>query len=890
MPFRDQNFQVNSIEFFISILDHLNAPIFVKNDKHIWIFVNQSFCNTIGRNREEIIGRTDHDFYPKEEADIFWKNDSLVLDTGNENTNIELASWIDGVHSISTTKRRYVDSGTNKMYIVGITTDITKETIAQKKLLKNQKILDEILSYSTDISYKIDLSHYSYVYLSDSIEEILGWPLKKFIEGGRSFSKTIFHPDDLNQMESIIEFTRANLSEISHSSELEIRLRHKDGRYRWFLDRFSLIIDQNDVSYMIGTLFDITERKHAEFALIESEEKFRNLIDQAPFDFQIYDTEGYLQVVNKNFQDFWGIDPKNAIGRLNILTDPLFDKFGLRPYIQEAFGGKYTQIPDFKLEPGMFDNNKEKRWLRTIIYPIKNDRNLIQNIAVVHQDITAYKKSLQKIEENERKYNYLFNNSRDAIILHEISGKIIEANQSALNLFGYSREEILSFNTDDLHPTDKKILKKNLTDEFLNGFRGLYEITMQRKNGETFDSNVTASIISLDSKNYIQAIVRDISEQKRKDAEQLRSQKIESIALLAGGIAHDFNNILVGILGNVNYMQLEDEISKEMLDSLQDIEKATLRATDLTKQLLTFSKGGAPLKKAHDITSIINESISFVMRGSKSRCVVKKTSEIPVVDIDAGQMNQVFNNLLINANQAMISGGEIDISLNVVDLVNSVNIPLPDGHYVHISIEDQGEGISPEIHKHIFEPYFTTKEKGNGLGLATSYSIIKRHGGYITFESQLSLGTTFHIYLPISEKEVRNNLKKSALKQEFKGKVIIMDDDPMILKILSKILTKFGLSVDIAYDGEELLRKYTNLIENHGKYRLVIMDLTIPGGIGGKETISELKKIDPDVIAIVSSGYSNDPILANYKKFGFSQVLNKPYTIESIKHVLSEFL
>ena len=890
MPFRDQNFQDYSIEFFVSILDHLDAPVFVKNDQHTWIFVNMVLCNEIGRKREELLGKTDHDFYPKDEADIFWEKDSVVLDTGKENTNVESVSWIDGVHTISTTKRRYIDPLTKKKYIVGIIADITKEISTQQALLDKQKNMNEILSYSRDISYKIDLKNASYVYLSKSIEEILGWPLKTFLEGGRSFSKTIFHPDDLIQMASIIEFVRTNPLEFPHSSELEIRLKHKDGGYRWFLDRFTLIMDQHQARYMIGALVDITERKHAEFALIESEERFRNLIDQAPFDIQIYDVEGYLQIVNKNFQIFWGTDPKNAVGRFNLLEDPLFNRIGMGPYIKKAFKGRFTQIPDFKLEPRRFNYDADSRWLRSIIFPIINDHNKIQNIAVIHQDITAYKKSLQKIEESERKYNDLFYNSRDAIVLHKLSGEIIEANQSAQDLFGYSREEFLNFVTDDLHPTDDKILKKNLTKEFLDGSRSLYEIIMQRKNGEAFESNVTANIITIGDKTYIQAIIRDISEQKRRDAEQLRSQKIESIALLAGGIAHDFNNILVGILGNVNYMQLEDGISNEMLDTLRDVEKATLRATDLTKQLLTFSKGGAPLKKPQNIVSIINESISFVMRGSHSKCIVNNSSEIPVVDVDAGQMNQVFNNLLINANQAMISGGNIIISLSIVEMMNSVDIPLPNGHYIHISVEDQGGGISLETQQHIFEPYFTTKKKGNGLGLATCYSIIKRHGGYITFESQISVGTAFHIYLPVGEKELKNKAKSSILKQEFDGKVIIMDDDPMILKVLSKILKKFGLSVDIAYDGAELLDKYTSMMENNGKYHLVIMDLTIPGGIGGKETIYKLREIDPDVIAVVSSGYSNDPILANYQKYGFSQVLNKPYTIDSIRNILSEFL
>jgi signal transduction histidine kinase/CheY-like chemotaxis protein len=437
-------------------------------------------------------------------------------------------------------------------------------------------------------------------------------------------------------------------------------------------------------------------------------------------------------------------------------------------------------------------------------------------------------------------------------------------------------------------------IDKKITNKFLEGSREIFELLMQRKDGTHFESNVTANIIKISGETFIQAVMRDVSERKKIEAERLRTQKIESLALLAGGIAHDFNNILVGILGNVNLLQMEENLDSEYIDYLKDIEKATLQASKLTKQLLTFSKGGAPLKKFHNVSNILQESISFVMRGSKSKCILDEEKNLPLVEVDAGQMNQVFNNLLINANQAMDSGGIISISLKIINLLNSLKIPLPNGHYIQIFIKDHGGGIPLNVQDHIFEPYFTTKEKGSGLGLATAYSIMKRHGGYITFETTVGIGTTFFLYLPINEKSLenqnRNQKQKSLMKNIFSGKVIIMDDDLVVLKTLSKILIKFGLMVHQANDGKELIDMYRSSLIANEKYDLVIMDLTIPGGFGGKESITKLLEMDPNIKAIVSSGYSNDPIIANYKEYGFCQVLNKPYTIGAIKLMLSEFL
>ncbi|UYP47286.1 Sensor histidine kinase RcsC [Candidatus Lokiarchaeum ossiferum] len=253
--------------------------------------------------------------------------------------------------------------------------------------------------------------------------------------------------------------------------------------------------------------------------------------------------------------------------------------------------------------------------------------------------------------------------------------------------------------------------------------------------------------------NKLEKKTRELEKFKQMDGERLRAQKIESLALIAGGIAHDFNNLLVGILGNTNIIQTDKSLSIEVQDSLKDIEKATLRASELTEQLLAFSKDGNIIKETKDITPIIEESISLVLRGSKSKCIINTQKNLPKVEVDSGQMTQVFNNLLINANQSMENGGEIHVSIEVVHISDDLEFPLPYGPYVQISIKDQGVGVPQNVHQHIFEPYFTTKEKGNGLGLATCYTIIKRHGGYISFKSnpKTEPGTTFQIFLPIFE-------------------------------------------------------------------------------------------------------------------------------------------
>lgn len=388
-------------------------------------------------------------------------------------------------------------------------------------------------------------------------------------------------------------------------------------------------------------------------------------------------------------------------------------------------------------------------------------------------------------------------------------------------------------------------------------------------------------------------ILQDITERKRIEEEELKSSKLESVGLLAGGIAHDFNNLLTAILGNVSLAKRLCDPSGKICKRLTEAEKASIRAQTLTQQLLTFSKGGMPVKETADIAQIVRETTLFTLTGSNVRCEQRFEAELWKVEVDKGQFSQVIQNLVLNAKQAMPEGGVVEVSAeNAVGHVSD-DEPLADPQdkeYVKLTIRDHGVGIPEESLGRVFDPYFTTKEEGSGLGLATSYSIVKKHGGTLRVESELGKGTTFTICLP----SVPGPIQPAAPTQERndhpideRGRILVMDDEGMVRDVACAMLRQMGYAVVDAADGDETLRLYREGRETGKPFDAVIMDLTIPGGMGGKETIRKLREIDPHVVAIVSSGYSGDPIMAEYRQHGFNAVIGKPYSVEELGAVLT---
>jgi nitrogen-specific signal transduction histidine kinase/ActR/RegA family two-component response regulator len=375
-------------------------------------------------------------------------------------------------------------------------------------------------------------------------------------------------------------------------------------------------------------------------------------------------------------------------------------------------------------------------------------------------------------------------------------------------------------------------------------------------------------------------------------AKQLESVKLEALSLLAGGIAHDFNNILTAVLGNISLAETLIQDQTEPLVALQEAEKAAIRASGLTNQLLNFARGGTPLKQSTDLKQIIEESARFVVRGSSVDCIFSLPDDLWQVDVDKIQIGQVIQNLVINSLQAMPFGGKIVLMAQNVVIDKYNPLQLAQGRYVMLTAEDNGPGIKPEYISRIFDPYFTTKPMGTGLGLSVSYSIIKEHGGYIGVESEINKGTLFHLYLPASSDHGEILIPEDSMAvqnhTEHHGKILVMDDEEAIRRLLDKVLSRMGFEVETVPDGEKAVESYRNAFSTGKPFLGVIMDLTIPGGMGGKEALNLIRQIDPNVRAIVSSGYSNERLMDDVKNYGFVASISKPYTINDLSKVLKE--
>jgi len=386
-------------------------------------------------------------------------------------------------------------------------------------------------------------------------------------------------------------------------------------------------------------------------------------------------------------------------------------------------------------------------------------------------------------------------------------------------------------------------------------------------------------------------VFRDVTEHERLEQEVIRASRLESVGLLAGGIAHDFNNILTGVMGNLTLARLDVEDKSDAGARLREAEKATLRARDLTQQLLTFAKGGDPVRSAVQLAAIVQDTATFALHGSNVKPIFYLSSDLWPADADKGQIGRVVQNLVINAIQAMPAGGTIRLS-GANEIIAGLNRPgLVPGRYVQIAIADTGEGIRPENLAKIFDPYFTTKKSGTGLGLAAVYSIIKKHRGHIEVESTVGRGTVFRLWLPAADNvPVQAAAPVVPMTGKFAGRVLFMDDEEIIRRMAVMMLERLGFTVECAEDGNEAVARFRAAHVGGKSFSLVIMDLTVPGGMGGREAIDRLKDIDPAVKAIVSSGYSSDPVLANYRAHGFCGVVAKPYRMEDFIQVLREAL
>ena len=639
-----------------------------------------------------------------------------------------------------------------------------------------------------------------------------------------------------------------------------------------------------DKPTIVAVIRDVTEQKQAEAALQASEERYRLISKRSStycYSLRI-SPEGTILVdwIGGEFTDITGYNRK-IISDLEkwyavIHPDDL-------PLIQQGAERVFSGEPG-TIEYRLRTKDGREIWLEDYSAPVLDEnKQQVTGIIGTVRDITEQKQAEEALRESEEKYRTYIENAPNGVFVVDSNSRYIDANQAACLMTGYSREELLNMSIPELASPASPSETFELFNELKETGLVHGEVILRRKDGTDFHSSIEA--VSLTDDNFM-AFCSDITNHKRMEEELLKVEKLESVGVLAGGIAHDLNNLLTGVIGNISLARIyEDPVKKD--GSLAEAEKASMRIKDLTHQLLTFARGGAPILQTADIELLLKDSATFALRGSNVGCEFSIPDDLWPVEIDVGQINQIINNLIINARQAMPDGGTIKIRAENVNMDRESGLPLKIGSYTKVSIQDEGTGISQKHIQKIFDPFFTTKQEGNGLGLATSYSIIHKHNGHITVESELGAGATFHIYLPASPEGILVEWEEETAGPIMgTGRILVMDDEELVREIVSNMLTEMGYEVTTAIDGTQAIEMYKEAMGSGNPYDAAIIDLTVPGGMGGKETIQRLTEIDPEIKAIVSSGYSNDPIMAKFGEYGFRDFIVKPYKTRELSVIM----
>lgn len=651
---------------------------------------------------------------------------------------------------------------------------------------------------------------------------------------------------------------------------------------------------------------DRVARRQVEEALRNSERRLADIVNLLPDATFAIDLEGKIIIWNRTAEQFTGAKAEDMLGKGNF------------EYAIPFYGTRRPLLIDLVLKPS---EEIEK------LYPyIKRDGDLIQGEAYTKSIVRgeAYMfgvaaplydangkiigaiESVRDITERKREEEALFNSSQMLqLVLDTIPQRVfwkdtncvfVGCNKSLANDCGYEKPEEL------IGKTDYETVSVEMAERYRSDDRQVMETGIPKLNYEESQHKADGTLgILRTSKLPLRAIdgrvigvlclYEDITARRMMEDELLKAQKLESVALLAGGIAHDYNNVLTSILGNISLAKLLVSAGDKIFQRLEAAEQAAFRAKNLTKRLITFACGGAPVRRAISVEKVIRDSAELALSGSKCVCEFIIPDGLWAVEADEGQLSQVVSNIVLNADQAMPNGGKIVVKCENIVVSDADLLPLNNGRYVKIDIEDQGGGIPKNCIAKVFDPYFTTKESGKGLGLTLAYSIIKKHDGNITVSSTPWSGTTVSVYLPAAETEVvKEKPQEIEAAASGNGRILIMDDEEIVRLVLGDILQHLGYESDVSSNGSEAIDKYTQAAKSGIPFDAVIMDLTIPGGMGGKEAVQQLRSLYPDARVIVSSGYSNDPVMSDYRRYGFTGMVLKPYQVSELANVLRDVL
>lgn len=624
-----------------------------------------------------------------------------------------------------------------------------------------------------------------------------------------------------------------------------------------------------------------------------------DLIDSLPLAIFETDLEGRLTFANKVAFDWFGYSRSDLEAGQNVINMVAEqDRARITANVRRLMTLGTVEPTEYLCQR----KDKTTMPVHAVSTPILKDGR-IAGIRGFLMDLSPQRKAEAALRTSEERFKRIFEESRLGIALVNGEFKFVEVNPALCDLLGYTPEELTGRRVSEItHPDhlqqDMENSRKLLTGEIK------YYRTEKRylaKDNRVIWANLTASLIRTPEGKplYCIAVIEDISGRKRTEEERLQmqtqlqqAQKLEALGVLAGGIAHDFNNLLAGLFGFVelalnrvkkgDFRRVESDLSKAM--SVFD------RSRDLTQQLLTFSKGGIPDRRTGLLAPVIRNCAQFALSGSNAVADVLVPVDLWPAEFDENQISQVLDNILINAQQAMPGGGKIQVTAENTILPRDNALSMPPGNYIRISVRDSGAGIPEQVMPFIFDPFFTTKKKGSGLGLSISYSIVKKHGGHIRAESGPGGGCVFHVLLPAVPGATPERGVRPDFLHHGSGSVLVMDDEEFVREMAGGMLQDMGYEAVKAVDGREALEQITRARSSGRPFKAVILDLTVPGGSGGLEVIADIRKNDPMLPVIASSGYFDDPVMANPAASGFSASLGKPYRADQLSEVLQRVL
>jgi signal transduction histidine kinase/ActR/RegA family two-component response regulator len=710
------------------------------------------------------------------------------------------------------------------------------------------------------------------------------------------------HPDDVGDYQTQLEAIGLGRAT---GIECEARARSKDGRWLWTLTRGE-VSKRDDTGYPIelaGVTFDISKQKQAEIELQSHRALLRRSLRLARVAAWSYDTASSQQIWTDEASELLSVP--NGYVPDSLLGLELFDGES-QVRVQKALSRALDEGIGFDQELLRITPQGRVQWVRAVANP-EFEQGVLVRLSGLFQDITRQRRMEQAVRDSEQLLRQLTAGLPDAVFQMRRTTE----GEYCLDFLSEGVRSMLGFGPNQELPEFEGLVQA-LGAKSVDAFRQSLDVAVAKSelwmqelqlSSRTEEGGESAPRVllgrarpesQLDGSCLFFGFFSDVTEQRRqanalKDAEQTQQRltRLEAVGQLAGGIAHDFNNYLTSIVMSLSMLEAQPELTRDATQLVREALSATSSAQALTRQLLTFSRGSSPVKQIVDTESLVREAVAFTLRGSAVECRVLASSSVWPIEVDPGQIQQVIQNLVLNASQAMNGQGQLHIVIGNVP-TGSVNLAgLASGPSVRIEVIDKGPGVPAHIREKLFQPYVTSKEQGSGLGLASAFSIARKHEGLITYESTSS-GSAFSIWLPAvpkQESQPRENIQEMS---QGSGRVLVMDDNEGILKMLARALTHLGFQPTTVADGESAEIALRTALEGAQPFSVVILDQTIPGGIGGAEALKLLRKVDPKVKAIATSGYTEGETMANYQDFGFDGVLRKPFRIQDLSRVLRE--